>query len=282
MSSKPIVPFALEHFVRLNQSVWYHEPALSSITTSPLGSASPDLIIIAGWMDASPRNLAKYTAGYEKLYPPARILAITTTTFDAAFLTHFSNLYRVKAVTDIISALPPGAKLLVHCFSVGGAWTTCLVAKTYREQMGRPLPVTAMVLDSTPGRARYGTTIRSFSVALPKNIILNMIGGLVIRFMYGVYIFSYWVSGKLDLISQVREDLNNKELFDAEAPRIYIYSEADVMVQWEFVEEHMEEAKSLGYTIEGDKFIESPHCGHLLVDFERYWARITELWGTVS
>ncbi|CZT49359.1 uncharacterized protein RSE6_10190 [Rhynchosporium secalis] len=112
-------PVAWEHFVRLGPSVFYLEPT----TPKAKHSTYPDLILVAGWMDASPRNLAKYTAKYETLYPSARILAIITTSIDAAFLPNSASLKRIKAAMDILYTLPPSAKVLAHFFSVGGAWS---------------------------------------------------------------------------------------------------------------------------------------------------------------
>ena len=271
---------ALEHFVRLNQSVFYHEPTTSKSKSST--TPDPDVIFLAGWMDASPRNLAKYTAEYERLYPSARIIAITTTSIDAAFLPHSSNLKRIQPALEILCTLPPESKVIVHFFSVGGAWTTCLVAKGYHAKTGRPLPVTGMILDSTPGRVKYAYTIRAFAVALPKHPILNALTNIGIRIMFFLYIFAYWVSGKPDLIARTRADLNNKAYFATDVKRLYVYSEADDKVAWEFVEEHIEEARGLGYTVQGDRWVDSTHCGHLLVDAERYWRCVTSLWTSVS
>ncbi|CZS90045.1 uncharacterized protein RAG0_01179 [Rhynchosporium agropyri] len=254
MSSRDVAkaPVAWEHFVRLGPSVFYLEPT----TPEAKHSTYPDLILVAGWMDASPRNLTKYTAKYETLYPSARILAIITTSIDAAFLPNSASLKRIKAAMDILYTLPPSAKVLVHFFSVGGA--------------------------CTPGKVQYGATIRAFAVALPKNPILNALANIGIRIMFFLYIFAYWVSRKLDMIAQVRVDLNTKMYFDTDAPRMYIYSEADDKVHWEFVEEHMRDGKALGYTVQGDRWVDSMHCGHLLADSDRYWKSVTALWESVS
>ncbi|EKD20795.1 indole-diterpene biosynthesis protein PaxU [Drepanopeziza brunnea f. sp. 'multigermtubi' MB_m1] len=270
----------LEHFTRVNESMWINKPTSTPTSTYPSPSSAPDLILLAGWMGASPRLLSKYTAGYEKLYPSARILAITTTACDAVFQSQSSNVARIEPAIDTLLSLPPEAKLLVHCFSNGGAWRTCTIAKAYREKMGRSLPVTAMVLDSTPGRERYETTIRAFSVSLPKNIILNTLAAVLLRIGYGVLRIAAWLSGKTDFIAELREDLNNKDLFDVDSSRLYVYSDTDLMVDWRFVEEHIAEAKSLGYAVQGDRFIGSAHCGHLLQDSERYWGGVTSSWET--
>lgn len=269
------VPRGLEHFSRLNQSVWYHQPTSTS-------STQPDLVLLMGWMDATARHLSRYTAGYEKLYPSARILVITTSQIDAAFRTHSANLKRVKPALDVLYTLQPGAKLLVHFFSNGGGFTTTMIAKTYKEKMGQALPVSAMVLDSTPGRATYKATVLAFSVTLPKNIILRTLGILAFSIFFWIYRFGYFIQGKMDLVDQTRTDLNDKTLFDTDAPRMYIYSVADPMVAWQSVEEHGEEARSLDYNVDREKFLNSGHVTHLLDDQDRYWATVQRLWRYAS
>ncbi|KIM98392.1 hypothetical protein OIDMADRAFT_43392 [Oidiodendron maius Zn] len=253
---------SLENFKRLNGSVYIHDP-----TTTTSSENHPDLILIAGWMNASPRHVSKYTAGYQKLYPSARILAITTTSLDAAFSTHGANLKRIAPVLDILYTLRPNSKLLLHFFSDGGSFTSTLIARKYQERMGRPLPAKVVILDSSPGRATYEAGVRAFSVALPKNIVLKVIGILLLRLFYGFY--------------KCRVDLNTKSLFDIDAPRLYIYSVADDMISWQFVEEHCNEAKKLGYTVNREKFMDSSHCGHLMTDEKRYWAAVLRLWSAV-
>jgi hypothetical protein len=265
----------LAHFSRLSPSVWIHQPTISTI------SKEPDLILIVGWMNASPRHIAKYTAGYEKLYPSSRILAITTTSVDAVFRTNVANLNRIKPVLDILCTLPPGAKFLLHLFSNGGAFTSTLIANAYQGRMGRALPVTATVMDSTPGKATYEATVRAFAVALPKSIPAQVIGGLLLRMFFGLFIFGYWFKRKPNLVDQARLALNKKELFDTDAPRMYIYSVADDMVAWRDVEEHGRDAEGLGYRVDREKFLESGHAAHLTKDEGRYWDAVQRLWERV-
>jgi hypothetical protein len=272
----------LDHFKRLNSSVYIHEP-----TTTSSSSTEPDLVLICGWMDAKPRNLSKYTNGYEKLYPSARILVVTTTSIDAALTTWGANEKRVQPVLDILYTLPPNTKLLLHFFSSGGTFTSTLIARQYLEKMGKLLPTTAVILDSTPGRATYETTVRAFAVALPKNPTIKTVGTLLIRLSFWLYGIAYTLQAvllrkeRLDLVERGRVDLNTKSLMDANTPRLYIYSERDDMIAWQFVEEHMEEAEKVGYVVDREKFLESVHCGHLLSDPKRYWAAVQRLWNTV-
>jgi pimeloyl-ACP methyl ester carboxylesterase len=233
-------------------------------------------------MDATARHISKYTAGYEKLYPSARILAITSTVLDLTLASEAAKSKRLAPLIEILYALPPDTKLLLHLFSNTGAIVTTRLLKTYREKMGRVLPITAAVMDSTPGKAKYETTIRAFSVSLPKNPILRVIGAILLRVFFWVYILRAVMSGKGDEVEQARKVLNDKSFFNVNTPRMYIYGVADPMVDFHFIEEHADEAERLDYKVDREKFLESGHCAHLLDDQDRYWATVQRLWKTVS
>lgn len=188
---------------------------------------------------------------------------------------------RVQPVLEILCGIPERKKVLVHLFSNGGALTSARIAIAYKKKTGRTLPMSALVLDSSPGRATYGRTVRAFAVGLPKNWLLRFLGTVMFRFVFGIYILSYWVLRKSDLVDEMRRTLNYKTIFEEDAPRIYIYSVADPMVDWKLVEKHAEEAKILGYTVDLEKYLQSGHCGHLIVDANRYWKAIQRLWETV-
>ncbi|KAH6681671.1 hypothetical protein B0J14DRAFT_220428 [Halenospora varia] len=273
-------PTGLEHFSRLNPAVFLHEPATTSNASS---THSPDLILIAGWMDATPRPLSKYAAQYEKLYPSARIIVILTSAVDSALRTASTNFNRVKPVLDILYALPADGKLLLHFFSNGGTYTSTMIARHYREKMGKPLPVTAMVLDSCPGHATYEATYQAFTVGLPKSFIGQTIGALFFRLALFLYFGGYMVMGIENAVERARREANDKTLLDIDAPRIYVYSVADKFVTWQDVEKHAKEAKEIGYTVEAmEKYEDTPHAGHMISDEKRYWAAVQKLWSTVS
>lgn len=274
--SKPTKSNGMEHFSRLNSAVFLHEP------TTRQSPNDPDLILLVGWMNASMRNLAKYTAGYEKLYPSARVVVITTSAVDAAFTTNSANLNRIAPALEIVYSLPPDAKVLLHLFSNGGGWTTTLIARTYQARTGKPFPTTGIILDSTPGKATYEATTNAFTVGLPKNILLRFVGTWFLRISLALYMLACWIGRKDDRVAQTRKDLNDETLFDINTPRLYIYSSADPMVAWQFVEDHMEEAQNIGYPVSKEKFVESGHCMHLLQNEGRYWGAITKLWAAIS
>lgn len=264
----------LEHFARLNQAVYLHKASVAKTGTSQ----APDLVLLLGWMDAKPRHLAKYAASYEKLYPSANIIAITSSAIDIAIRSRSANFSRIKPALDILYTLPADAKLLVHFFSNGGAYTNTLISKAYKEKMGRPLPISAMILDSNPGHPSYEATVRAFSVGLPKNVFVQVLGAVILRLIWWLTILASIVAGKDNVVEVARRELNDKALFDLDTPRLYIYSVADEMVEWQHVEEHAKEAKQLGYTVALEKYQESGHATHMLTDPERYWAAVQRLW----
>lgn len=270
----------LDHFVRLNQAVYLHQPEDTPASSKATSNHDPDLILLVGWMDASPRHLSKYASKYEKLYPSSRILVITTNSLDTIIRSKASNLQRIKPALEVLYSLSanPHAKVLLHFFSNGGGFTSNLMANAYREKMGKVLPVSGMILDSTPGRARHEATVRAFAVGMPKNIILRFIGVFLFRILLVLWRLSDVLRTKPNVIDKLRLDLNDATKFNVDTPRMYIYSEKDDMVEWTDVEDHIEDAKGKGYKVEAEKYKESGHAAHMVFDPTRYWLAVERLW----
>ena len=84
--------------------------------------------------------------------------------------------------------------------------------------------------------------------------------------------------GKETIVDTARKGLNDPELFPTHAVRLYIYSTADEIIQWQDVEAHAKEAEAKGYKVQKVKYLESGHAAHLLHDENRYWIAVTRLW----
>lgn len=66
-------------FSQLDDSTSFYQPPDPSngeAATLQDKQQAPDLIVFCAWMSAQPKHIAKYTAGYQKLYPHAAILLI--------------------------------------------------------------------------------------------------------------------------------------------------------------------------------------------------------------
>ncbi|KAG9231135.1 hypothetical protein BJ875DRAFT_470419 [Amylocarpus encephaloides] len=262
----------LDHFYRLSSSVFIHEPP------SCQPSDGPDVVLFASWMDASKRHLAKYTAGYERLYPSARIMVITTTGIDVGLRTPSADQRRIAPILQILCALPPDTKILLHFASNGGAYTTIQIARAYRRMMGKSLPVQAMVMDSTPGKVRVSDLAHAFALRFGSNVLVRLVAVHVMKFIINMYLLQYWMRGVEDLLSLIWKDLNNDKFFGMDVSRAYIYSDDDQMVRSFDVEEHADEAERLGYRVERCNFGQSVHCSHLMKDEKRYWEAVDKVW----
>lgn len=156
-----------------------------------------------------------------------------------------------------------------------------LIAKTYREKMGKPLPVSAIIMDSTPGKVRLVGTVKAFSMIFPRNFILQVLAKATLAMLYVLFIGGYRLLGNPNLVDLVRGALNNKDFFSRKVPRAYIYSEGDDLVLSKDVKEHADEAEGLGYPVLRENFGGSKHCAHMLEDEARYWGVVKRLWSGV-
>jgi DNA repair protein RAD57 len=156
-----------------------------------------------------------------------------------------------------------------------------LIARSYLEQTGKSLPITAMVFDGSPGRVSFKDTVAAFANILPGNLFIRFLGVFTIRVIYGLYMFTYMVMRKRNLIDVLRRDLNDQRVFGKETPRLYLYSEKDEVVRERDVVDHADEAEAVGYRVYKGNFGKGDHCALLLEDEDRYWRSITTLWGSV-
>ncbi|KAM3069419.1 hypothetical protein ACMFMF_008636 [Clarireedia jacksonii] len=266
-------------FVELSPTVFYCQVSNGSKNSgTSTTTKAPDLIILAAWMNALPKHVAKYTSTYQKLFPSSRILVIVTTTAHILTQPEHKRIKGLEPALSIIQAIQPQEKVLLHAFSNGGASAIWTIARTHYARTGRRLPISKTVLDSTPGSQSYEISLAAFSVALPKNTIVRAMGSLVLRVLLGMWYVYYLVTRSEKFIDKIRNGLNDTRLFDLGVERLYIYSMADKLVPWEAVEEHAKDAEGLGVKVRTEKYRESGHCAHLLNDEKRYWSAVLGVW----
>lgn len=86
------------------------------------------------------------------------------------------------------------------------------------------------------------------------------------------------VSLQEDLITESRRKLNVSKYIATGVPRLYVYSDVDLLIREKDVEAHADEAKKLDYVVQMEKWEGSRHCGHLVTDEARYWTVVKNLW----
>lgn len=280
------VPAPFIGFTRLGTSSYIYEPKISPTTPSSHTTSGPDTILLLPWLSAAPKHIAKYTTGYQRLFPRSRILLLTTSLPDVTYASpsfpfSSSGNERLNPVIDILVALSKDEKILVASFSNGGAWTACLIARAVRERTGKALGMEAMILDSSPGRPRYRRTIIAMSQSLPKSLVLYYASLFVLHIFMLSYVLVTKIGGGKVMVQELWEDSNDKRLFNVNSKRCYIYSKEDEMVDWRDVEEHADVAEARGWVVRREMWEGTPHCGHLKREEGRYWAVVRGVWDEV-
>ena len=264
-------------FTRINKSIYLHEPGTSPPAPSQRSSSDPDTILLLAWAAAPIKNVAKYTAQYESLYPRSRILLFTTPFSDLIFHTNTSQGAILAPVVDLLRK-DPDQKILAHLFSNGGSYKLRELATAYKRTTGQRLPINALILDSAPGRPRFRNTIAAMKTALPKVFPLWLLGVLLIYIYLSCVYLRHRISGRNAITQYIWESLNNNELIDPAARRLYVASKRDDMVSFEDIVAHAAVARERGSEVRLEEFVDTKHVAHAMVDKARYWRLVQETW----
>ncbi|KAK5078220.1 hypothetical protein LTR64_003373 [Lithohypha guttulata] len=272
----------IKGFETLGGQIFYYRPNTSSDQQNMKKTSSPDLIIICSWLYARQRHIAQYSETYRRIYPQSRILLLKQDGPDLIWRPNAWQMQEMKPAVKVIKELEAGAKgrpsILLHSFSNGGAFTSCQLADAYALHCaGELLPISAVVIDSAPSipTARVGWTAMSqgFPPSLPAPV-LGTLGRL---------------AGIEGSMTGLRRKLNDSagSFMQEGLKRVYIYSDTDELVPWTHVEAHAQEAKEVLRSNRGEeaaklvqleKFVGSKHVAHAVMDGERYWNIVQQLW----
>jgi hypothetical protein len=260
-------------FISLGQNIFLFEPQVSSFAATRdngEGSRPPSLVILCTWLGGSTtRRVHKYTTGYHQLFPNAYILLIRTTILD---MTLRSFILEKTKSSDHAS----DSSILLHMFSHGGCNTAIQLAISMGED-GLDLPLSRIIFDCCPGDATFRNAYNAAALSLPTSQPARSIGKLAL------YPSIAAITGLQDLgvmssVRELRAQLNDVAVFGSHARRLYLYSTADQMVNFQDVELHLKAARSRGYRADGVMFQRSSHCALILEDAARYWTAIENFW----
>ncbi|KAJ5305958.1 hypothetical protein PENANT_c015G06281 [Penicillium antarcticum] len=265
----PLAPFA-----RLAPSVYIQDPETNQATRP--------IILIAFWMNAPPRALAKYVAEYRRMVPTARIIFVRSSSNDFMFRSSQSQRARMApAVEAMRTFVAPENPVYMHMFSNGGLSNITGLLQAWNDIMGTSLPISSMILDSAPGKSTLRSGLKAFSYALPRMWILRLLGKAMLFALLVFFKLVHVFSVSLDPISLARKVINDTSLMQAANPekaltRCYIYSDTDELVDWRDTESHAVEAEAHGWVVRRELFKGSAHVAHMKVDPDRYWGIVKE------
>ncbi|KPI35101.1 uncharacterized protein AB675_1352 [Cyphellophora attinorum] len=282
----PVDP--LEGFVKIRDKVHLYTPT----ETTASAPNDPGFIIICSWAFARPRHISKYLKGYQGVYPNSQILLvqqeIDNMLFrrDAAQRPMFDPA--AKAIHEYVESVADRTpRILLQTYSNGGSHGAVQLAECYKNLFGQDLPISAIVMDSTPGKPHYNETISALQTSLPKSWFSYLVGSAMIH----AAISSTIVIDRLGIAElatyKLYRVLNDPEgaFLKSHIPRTYIHSQKDVMILSRDVEAHAEFARALmaekgasGEMVTVEEFIDTPHVFHMASDPERYWSIIRSTW----
>ncbi|KAL4890527.1 hypothetical protein BDV59DRAFT_184132 [Aspergillus ambiguus] len=276
-TESPLAPFA-----KLGHSVYIQEPQISAADDQNAGRY-PKTILLAFWMNAPPRALAKYVVEYRRLAPSARIIFIRSSSND--FLIRFTKRAQQARVTPAVEALrasqSPDEPVFVHMFSNGGVFSTISLLEAYRRATGQPLRVSSMVFDSAPGIATLSAAIKAMAFVLPRTRILHFLSKMALWIVFSLGELLRRMVRMPHAVHVARRAINDRRLIrvmgegEKNTPRrCYVYSDSDELVHWKDVERHADDAESKGWLVHREKFLGSPHVAHMKTDPDRYWSLV--------
>ena len=262
-------------------------------TPPPEDSTDPGLIIICSWAFAQPRHISKYLKGYQNVYANSQILLVQVAINNMLFRPdswQMSMMFNTaaQAVKDYVDSVAPVTpRILLQNYSNGGSHSSVQLAEAYKARYGTDLPISAFVLDSTPGVPRWFETASALQTGFPKSIFAQALGALAIHsVLAATTVMHYTGISELATVKLFRT-LNepNGAFLKATIPRTYIHSREDVMILTRDVEAHADTARSTlmekgaaGDIIKVEEFVGTAHANHMSGDPERYWRIVQDTW----
>ncbi|KAJ7623620.1 hypothetical protein FB45DRAFT_926253 [Roridomyces roridus] len=274
--------------VALN-SIVHHLPATASQT---IDSSEPQLILIFAWMDAKFLHIMKYSSKYSALFPSAAQILIQSDMAASCSGTSAMNLRRMQPLVKLMSEYgvfsenPP--RMLFHAFSAGGTAQLLWLARALRDatktNFPRLKPRTGIIFDSTPALFDYPALIRLSMPSYSSMMAYQKLFGLV-----GVT--ALWIVDNANGLLRIRPGsmqqfihggMNNPRILewtDSDTPRLYLYSDADYLMQVAPVRAHIAGVRKAGMmNVSAEEFRGSGHVQHASKDPERYWVAVRQLW----
>lgn len=243
------------------------------------------LVILATWLGAADKHIAKYTALHQKLFPNARILLLKS--IISTMITSYKKQEKdmepaASAVHEILEecAGNPQAKprILLHMFSNGGLNSGTQLLLVLNRKRGQPMPVVGLICDSAPTGAGYWKTHSAFKYSFPQGFPVNVLASSVIHVLL-ILLFASIHAGRYEHPEDFwRKAILNEKL--VECNRIcYIASKADKLTDWKDVLAHAETARGKGWSVKEMIYDETQHCNHLAKDPKAYEDAVTYIWG---
>lgn len=266
-------------------------PALPKTQASsyPGDSGEPTLIVLCSWTGAYIEHVRYYATKYKRLFPSTPILLITTSPQDVLRRSSRKRKEQLALAVRLLHVRSwrdgddkearKEERILMHVLSDGGSFKACELTKAYLEAHQTRFPISALILDSTPGIPRYPRYCKALAKAVARNPALQCLCRLPVYVALGTLwiVYRACIGFENNQVSRTGKDLLDVKLFDSAVPHCYLYSTQDTIVAYEDVKQHVVLAKSR-YPVTECVFDSSDHVMHGKVYPEEYWSSIYSTW----
>lgn len=266
---------AIEGFVSLAPNIQMYSPPNAMVG---------QLVILATWMGAADKHIAKYTTLYKNLIPTARILLLKSVV--SSMISPYKKQQAAlepaaSAVHEILEEVAgnPQVKphVLLHMFSNGGINSGTLLLLDLHRKRKQAMPLVGLICDSVPTGAGYWKTYSAFKYSFPQGFPANIIASSAIHVLL-ILLFASIYAGRYEH----PEDFWRRSILDdklVDSKRIcYIASKADKLTDWKDVVAHADTARNKGWEVKEIIYEDTPHCNHLAKDPHAYEGAITSVW----
>jgi hypothetical protein len=243
----------------------------------------PSLIVLCSWTGAEDKHIELYWKKYQDKFPSTPGILIHTTIVDLCIRNSKTKQARLRPAVDWIAErllkLGTAQQILMHVFSEGGSNKACELAEAYLGEHSR-LPVSALILDSTPGKPRFRCLCNAASRSLSPIPCFKIASLPLCYVMVGIIWLVYCgIKGfEKNIISMTRERLLDPKVWDLEAPRCYIYSTKDDLIDHRDIETHATASEKCHIPVTRQKFKTSGHVMHAKSNNVAYWSVVWNTW----
>lgn len=245
-------------------------------------SVEPRLILMLGWMDARDAHLAKYLHEYQARYPRSTVLLIKSrfAVMTSSTTAQADVSAALPVMQEILTSARDVPELLVHTFSNGGSCLLSTLNGIYKQHDLTGLPLHITIFDSSPS-THYdrSSAVSAILAGVPRGWMRSLTSPVLDLFSYFL-LFQIHVLGSADLLADLAASHNDRQKV-RETLRVYIYSDADLLINQRDVEEHALEAQRNGFNVTEELFVGSPHVAHVRSDPDRYWKIVNNAWRAV-
>jgi len=232
------------------------------------------VVFLFGWAGCKNRYLDKYVQLYN-------LQGCATYQFTAPNDILFWHQDRLQGLVETMAEefIESGYAehpILFHVFSNGGCAVLTRFMEFFRKRElqqaassssnnGR-INLRGLVFDSAPARGDYWTRAQAFTEAAFGNyrslVKMLLVGAFSVVFTFYNWYHSAlrWLRGQPSLASTHPYTTLSK--MDLRCPMLFIYSKADAICKYQFIEAFMEKQRRRGVQVTKVRFNDSTHCQH--------------------